>query len=56
MDNIIDLDDYRKEGEQIIFEDEDTFVDFFYTWLESIMTEKEIMIIAQRLERLNGEI
>ena len=50
---VINLDDYRqKDKSEIVFEDEDALVDFIYTWLQTIMSEPEIMKIAQRLEQL----
>ena len=56
---VIDLDDYRKGNkEEIIFEDDDALIDFIYTWMESILTKKEINLIAKRLEQMerNNEL
>ena len=56
---VIDLDDYRKQGkEEIIFEDDDALIDFIYTWMESILTKKEMNLIASRLEQMeiNNEL
>ena len=54
--SIINLDDYRKKDtSEIIFADDDALVEFIYTWMEAILTEAEIMKIAQRLEKLNEE-
>ena len=54
--SIINLDDYRKKDtSEIVFEDDDALVEFIYTWMQEILTEAEIMKIAQRLEKLYEE-
>ena len=48
---ILNIDDYRKQdAQQVIFETEDALVEFIHDWLESILTKKEMLIVASRIE------
>ena len=48
---ILNIDDYRKQdAQQVIFKTEDALVEFIHDWLESILTKKEMLIVASRIE------
>ncbi len=48
---ILNIDDYRKQdAQQVIFETEDALVEFIHNWLESILTKREMLIVASRIE------
>ena len=48
---ILNIDDYRKQdAQQVIFETEDALVEFIHDWLESILTKREMLIVASRIE------
>jgi len=50
---ILNIEDYRKkDAQQVIFKDDDALVEFIHDWLESILTRKEMLIVARRLEEI----
>ncbi len=53
---ILNIDDYRKQdAQQVIFETEDALVEFIHDWLESILTKREMLIVASRIEDMENE-
>jgi hypothetical protein len=45
----------QKESEQVIFDDVDALIDFIHDWLESILTKREMLIVASRIEDMENE-